>query len=57
MFKERIGDFTLVSILADDGRNFLVSSETAPLAIYIQEGDKLAITYFETGELFLPVKN
>ena len=56
VFKERVGDFTLVSILAEDGRNFIVSSETVPLSIYIQEGDKLAITYLETGELFLPVK-
>ena len=56
VFKERVGDFTLVSFLADDGRNFIVSSETVPLAIYIQEGDKLAVTYLETGELFLPVK-
>jgi hypothetical protein len=56
VFKERIGDFTLISFLAEDGRNFIVSSETSPLAIYIKEGDKLAITYFETGELFLPVK-
>lgn len=56
VFKERVGDFTLVSILTNDGRNFLVSSETEPLAIYIEEGDKLALTYLETGELFLPVK-
>ncbi|NYF25742.1 hypothetical protein [Sporosarcina sp. JAI121] len=56
VFKERVGDFTLISFLADDGRNFIVSSETVPLAIYIQEGDKLAVTYLETGELFLPVK-
>ncbi|WP_203247846.1 hypothetical protein [Sporosarcina beigongshangi] len=56
VFKERVGDFTVVSFLAADGRNFSVSSETVPLAIYIQEGDQLAITYIETGELFLPVK-
>lgn len=56
VFKERVGDYILVSLLAEDGRNFLVSSETAPLAIYIQAGDKLAITYLETGEMFLPVK-
>jgi hypothetical protein len=56
VFKERVGDFTLVSILADDGRNFLVSSEVEPLAIYIQEGDKLVLTYLETGEQFLPVR-
>ena len=56
VFKERVGDFTLVSVLGDDKRNYLISSEAVPLAIYIQEGDKLAITYLETGELFLPVK-
>ena len=56
VFKERVGDYILVSLLAEDGRNFLVSSEAAPLAIYIQAGDKLAITYLETGEMFLPVK-
>jgi uncharacterized membrane protein YhaH (DUF805 family) len=56
VFKERVGDFTLVSILADDGRNFLVSSEVESLAIYIQEGDKLVLTYLETGEQFLPVR-
>lgn len=56
VFKERVGDFTLVSILADDGRNYLVSSEVEPLSIYVQEGDKLSLSYLETGELFLPVK-
>lgn len=56
VFKERVGDFTLVSILADDGRSYLVSSEVEPLSIYVQEGDKLSLTYLETGELFLPVK-
>ena len=56
VFKERVGDLTLVSILADDGRNYLVSSEVEPLSIYVQEGDKLTITYLETDELFLPVK-
>lgn len=56
VYKERAGDFTLVSVKSEDGRNFLVSSETIPEAVYIQEGDKLSITYVETGELFLPVK-
>jgi len=56
VFKERVGDFTLVSFLADDERNYIVSSETVPLSIYIQQGDKLVVTYLETGELFLPVK-
>ncbi|MFS0576085.1 hypothetical protein AB1K83_10635 [Sporosarcina sp. 179-K 3D1 HS] len=57
VFKERVGDFTLVSILADDGRNFIISTEVAPLAVYVQEGDRLVLTYLETGELFLPVKD
>lgn len=56
VYKERAGDVTLVSVKAEDGRNFLISSETVPEAVYIQEGDKLSITYVETGELFLPVK-
>lgn len=56
VFKERVGEFTLVSILADDGRNFIISTEAAPLAVYVQEGDRLVLTYLETGELFLPVK-
>jgi hypothetical protein len=56
VYKERAGDFTIVSILADDGKNYIVSTEVVPLAIYIQEGDRLSITYYETGELFLPVK-
>ncbi|MCG7343335.1 hypothetical protein MHZ92_04280 [Sporosarcina sp. ACRSL] len=56
VYKERVGDATIVSILANNGRNYIVSTESVPLAIYIQEGDRLAITYYETGELFLPVK-
>lgn len=56
VYKEPSGDFTLVSVRADDGRNFLISTETIPEAVYIREGDKLTITYLETGELFLPVK-
>ncbi|PIC65952.1 hypothetical protein CSV71_15505 [Sporosarcina sp. P21c] len=56
VFKERVGEFTVVSILAKDGRNFLVSSEVEPLSIYVEEGDQLTVTYLETGELFLPVK-
>ena len=56
VFKERVGDFTLVSFLTEDGQNFLVSSEVAPLSIYVEVGDQLIVTYLETGELFLPVK-
>ncbi len=56
VYKEALEDFTIVSILAEDGRNFLISSEVMPLAVYIQEDDELSVTYSETGELFLPVK-
>ena len=56
VYKERVGDFTIVSFIVDNGENFIVSSETAPLAIYLQEGDTVSMTYYATGEQFLPVK-
>ena len=56
VYKERIGDFTYVSILSTTGENYLVSSERVPLAVYIEPGDTLFITYYDTDELFLPVK-
>ncbi|MFD1207056.1 hypothetical protein ACFQ38_18310 [Sporosarcina contaminans] len=56
VYKERVGDFTIVSVLGDDGKNYIVSTEAIPLSIYVQEGDRLAITFYETGELFLTVK-
>ena len=56
VYKERIGNFTYVSILSTTGENYLVSSEQVPLAVYIEQGDTLFITYYDTDELFLPVK-
>ncbi|TWT02325.1 hypothetical protein [Planomicrobium sp. CPCC 101079] len=56
VFKEKAGDFTVVSFLLKDGTNYIVSSENAPLAIYLEEGDDVSLTYSQTGELFLPVK-
>jgi hypothetical protein len=56
VYKERVGDFTIVSFLTATGENFIVSSETVPLAIYLQEGDRAVITYAKTGEQFQPVK-
>lgn len=56
VYKERIGDYTVVSFLLNSGQNFTVSTQNVPLVIYLQEGDKVAITYYATGELFLPVK-
>lgn len=56
VYKERVGDYTVVSFLLSTGQNFIVSSQNAPLAIYLQEKDRVAITYYQTEELFLPVK-
>ncbi|PSL40456.1 hypothetical protein B0H99_105234 [Planomicrobium soli] len=56
VFKEKNGDFTIISFLLKDGKNYIVSSEKVPLAIYLQEGDNVSLTYSETGELFLPVR-
>lgn len=56
VYKERVGDNTLVSFLLENGKNFIVSSQNAPLAIYLKEGDQVNITYYESGEMFLPVK-
>lgn len=56
VFKEKAGDFTIVSFLLGDGTNYIVSSESNPLAIYLEAGDAVEITYADTGELFLPVK-
>ena len=53
---ETMNDQTLVSILATNGQNFLVSTEVDPLSIYIERGDILQVTYADTGELFLPIK-
>lgn len=57
VYKERLGDFTTVSFLLNNGENYLVSAETEPLAIYLQEGDEVIITYGDTGEQFLPVRS
>jgi hypothetical protein len=56
VFKERIGDYTIVSFLLHNQQNFTVSSENNPLAIYLERGDQVSITYLDSGEEFLPVK-
>ncbi|TAA72610.1 hypothetical protein [Planococcus salinarum] len=56
VFKEKTGDYTIVSFLLEDGTNYIVSSESNPLAIYLEVGDSVAISYADTGEQFLPVK-
>ena len=56
VYKERVNDFTVVSFLLETGENFIVSTETVPLAIYIEPSDTVSIIYLATGEQFLPVK-
>lgn len=56
VYKETTESFTIVSFLLDNHKNFIVSSETNPMAVYLQEGDNVNVTYLETGEMFLPVK-
>lgn len=56
VFKEKTGDYTIVSFLLEDGTNYIVSSESNPLAIYLEVGDSVALSYADTGEQFLPVK-
>lgn len=57
VFKEKIGDFTVISFYLDNQQNYIVSSENAPLAIYLETGDKVNMTYLDTGDTFMPVKD
>ena len=57
VYKERVNDLTVVSFLLETGENFIVSTETVPLAIYIEPGDTVSVIYLATGEQFLPVKD
>lgn len=56
VYKEKVGDFTTITFLLDNKKNYIVSSENSPLAIYLQEGDKVKVNYLDTGEIFMPVK-
>ncbi|WP_461610759.1 YrzE family protein [Cytobacillus kochii] len=56
VYKERVGESTNVSFLLEDGKNFIASTENNPLAIYLQKDDEVEMTYLNTGEMFLPVK-
>ncbi len=57
VYKEKSGDSTIVSFLLETGQNFIISSEKAPMVIYLKEGDKVNIHYLDTGDNFLPVKD
>jgi len=56
VYKEVAESNTLVSFLLDNGKNYIVSTETTPMAIYLEKGDEVDVTYLDTGELFLPVQ-
>ncbi|MGE6630578.1 hypothetical protein [Bacillus sp. NPDC077027] len=55
VYKEKTGDYTVVSFLLNDGKNYTMSSEKEPLVIYLKEGDEVNIKYTDTGEIFFPV--
>ncbi|MEH7014419.1 tripartite tricarboxylate transporter TctB family protein [Neobacillus niacini] len=56
VYKEKSGDFTVVSFLLDNKKSYILSSEKEPLVIYLKEGDKVNVTYLDTEENFLPAK-
>lgn len=56
VYKERISEVTNIYLLLDNKQNFIVSSEVNPLAIYLQEDDVVTVTYLNTGEQFMPIK-
>jgi hypothetical protein len=56
VYKEKSGDFTIVSFLLDNKKSYIISSEKEPLVIYLKEGDNVNVTYLDTDEDFLPVK-
>lgn len=56
VYKEKSGDYTVVSFLLDNKKNYMISSEKEPLVIYLKEGDQVNITYLDTEEDFLPAK-
>ncbi|TCN24837.1 hypothetical protein [Mesobacillus foraminis] len=56
VYKEKTGDATVVTFFLNNKKNYTISSETSPLAIYLQEGDKVRVNYLDTGEVFLPAK-
>ena len=57
VYKEKSGDYTVISFLLDNRKNYIISSEKEPIAIYLKEGDKVNVTYLDTEEEFLPVKD
>ncbi|WP_042355726.1 hypothetical protein [Bacillus rubiinfantis] len=57
VYKEKSNDTTIVYFLLENRQNFIISSEKAPLIIYLKEGDNVNVHYFDTGDDFLTVKD
>ncbi|NYE04126.1 putative membrane protein YeaQ/YmgE (transglycosylase-associated protein family) [Bacillus niacini] len=56
VYKEKSGDFTIVSFLLDNKKSYILASEKEPMIIYLKEGDRVNVTYLDTDEDFLPAK-
>ncbi|MGG0719565.1 hypothetical protein ABE096_18555 [Robertmurraya massiliosenegalensis] len=56
VYKEKVGDFTTITFLLDNKKSYVISSESSPLSIYLQEGDTVNVRYLDTGEVFMPAK-
>jgi len=56
VYKEKLGENTMVTFLLDNGHSYTVSSANSPMAIYLEPGDQVSVIYLETGEEFLPAK-
>mgnify|MGYP001254009424 FL=1 len=57
LHKETFDQQTVVTVLANDGTSYVLSTEIDPLAMFIEEGDILDMTYVDTGDVLLPVKS
>ena len=57
VFKEKSDNSTIVYFLLESGENFIISTDVNPLAIYLEAGDSVQLTYLQTDEQFLPVKS
>lgn len=55
VYKEAHAEFTLIYILATDGKSYLVSTELDPTVVFIEKGDELSIEYGNTGDGLLPI--
>lgn len=56
MISGKITDNRFTRYTSFTGQNFIFSSQNAILAIYLQEGNRVAVTYYAKEELFILVK-